>query len=142
MNKIIESIKNSTTLFCNIYPNIIAVLLVGSYARNEQKEGSDIDLVIITEDKEKFFLEDKWIKIFGKPMENTVEEWGEIKSIRIKYSEYEIEFGIGTRKWIRIPLDKGTEKVLRNGYIILFEKENCMEDIKKLVEEKDELKRT
>ena len=137
MNKVIDIIRNSTILLCKHYPNIIAVLLVGSYARNKQKEGSDIDLVIITEEKEKLIIEDKWIKIFGKPKGKSFEEWGEIKSIRVKYKEYEIEFGIGTRRWIRIPLDKGTEKVLRDGYIILFEKENCLEDIKKAVEEKE-----
>jgi len=137
MNKVIDIIRNSTILLCKHYPNIIAVLLVGSYARNEQKEGSDIDLVIIADEKEKLIIEDKWIKLFGEPKEKTLEEWGEIKSIRVKYKEYEIEFGIGTRKWIRIPLDKGTEKVLRDGYIILFEKENSLEDIEKAVEEKE-----
>jgi len=137
MNKIIENINNNTILLCNHYSNIIAVLLVGSYAINKQKEGSDIDLVIITEEKEKLIIDDKWIKIFGEPKEKTLEDWGEITSIRVKYNEYEIEFGIGTRRWIRIPLDKGTEKVLRDGYIILFEKENSLEDIKKAVEEKD-----
>jgi len=137
MNKIIENISNNTILLCNHYSNIIAVLLVGSYAINKQKEGSDIDLVIITEEKEKLIIEDRWIKIFGEPKKKTLEDWGEITSIRVNYKEYEIEFGIGTRRWIRIPLDKGTEKVLRDGYIILFEKENSLEDIKKAVEEKD-----
>ena len=50
MNKVIDIIRNSTILLCKHYPNIIAVLLVGSYARNEQKKGSDIDLVIIAEE--------------------------------------------------------------------------------------------
>ena len=90
MNKVIDFIRNSTILFCKHYPDIIAVLLVGSYARNKQKEGSDIDLVIIAEEKEKLIIEDKWINIFGEPKEKTLEEWGEIKSIRVKYKEYEI----------------------------------------------------
>ena len=34
-------------------------------------------------------------------------------------------------------MNRGTEKVLRDGYIILFEKENSLEDIKKAVEEKE-----
>jgi predicted nucleotidyltransferase len=136
MNKTIERIRNSTIVLCKCDPNIIAVLLVGSYARNEQKEGSDINLVIITEEKEKLIQEDKWIKMYGDPKKAEVEEWGDIKSLRVKYEEYEIEFGIGTKRWIRIPLEKGTEKVLKDGYIILFEKENSMKDIKKVVEEK------
>lgn len=136
MKKIIKRIRDDAILMCKCNPSIITVLLVGSYARNEQKEGSDIDLVVITNEKEKLIIEDKWIKMFGEPKDKVIEEWGEIKSLRVKYKEYEIEFGIGTEEWIRMPLDRGTERVLRDGYIIIFDRGNSMQDIGKYIEEK------
>lgn len=137
MNSTIEQIWNSTIAFCQYNLTISTVLLVGSYARNEQKEGSDIDLVIITEEKEKLIQECKWIRMYGDPKSVKIEEWGEITSIRVRYAEYEIEFGIGEKGWIKIPLDEGTEKVLKDGYIILYEKENSMKNVKKIIEEKN-----
>jgi len=136
MKKIIKRIRDDAILMCKCNPSIITVLIVGSYARNEQKEGSDIDLVVITNEKEKLIIEDKWIKMFGEPKDKVIEEWGEIKSLRVKYKEYEIEFGIGTEEWIRMPLDRGTERVLRDGYIIIFDRGNSMQDIGKYIEEK------
>lgn len=136
MKKIIKRIRDDAILMCKCNPSIITVLLVGSYARNEQKEGSDIDLVVITNEKEKLIIEDKWIKMFGEPKDKVFEEWGEIKALRVKYKEYEIEFGIGTEEWIRMPLDRGTERVLRDGYIIIFDRGNSMQDIGKYIEEK------
>ena len=41
--------------------------LVGSHAREDANEDSDVDLVILTTNLEKYFLDESWVSIFGEP---------------------------------------------------------------------------
>jgi len=50
-----------------------SLLLVGSYARNEVHQDSDIDLVLIFNDPKKYINNLDWIKEFGEI------EWYEIE---------------------------------------------------------------
>ncbi len=50
----IKEIKNRVlSSLIEFMPNILGVYLYGSYARNEEKSGSDIDILVITNAKEK-----------------------------------------------------------------------------------------
>ena len=104
--------------------DIRALALVGSYARETAKETSDIDLVIITEKPEAYLTDTEWVRIFGRAIAQKVEDYGKLTSLRVWYeSGLEVEYGFTTREWAKIPLDKGTRKVIDDGMRVLFEKE-------------------
>lgn len=104
--------------------DIRAVALVGSYAREAATESSDVDLVIITEKPQEYIANTEWIRVFGRAIAQSVEDYGKLTSLRVWYeSGLEIEYGFTTREWAKTPLDKGTRQVIKDGMRVLFEKE-------------------
>jgi len=115
LNKIIEWSKTQT--------NISRVYLVGSYANNTAEDNSDIDLVFIADKPDNYLNNKDWIYQFGKVEKINIENYARLQSLRVFYKEsFEVEFGITDYKWDKLPLDKGTEIVLNNGYSLLYEK--------------------
>lgn len=107
--------------------DIRAVALVGSYARMQANPASDVDLVIVTTDPQKYLTETKWLRVFGIVIAQKVEDYGKLTSIRAWYeSGLEIEYGFTTRDWVKTPLDKGTKRVIEDGMRVLFEKETLL----------------
>jgi len=101
--------------------NIDCVLLVGSYARGEQTEDSDIDLMILTENVDEYLTHNEWISEFGNPRSIEREDWGDVQSVRVRYTDSkEIEFGIASPSWLTDPLPVTTAEVLEGGYNELF----------------------
>ncbi|MBK9926749.1 MAG: nucleotidyltransferase domain-containing protein [Anaerolineales bacterium] len=104
--------------------DIRAVALVGSYARETATETSDVDLIIITEDPQKYLSNTEWTRVFGVVITKELEEYGKLTSLRVWYeSGIEIEYGFTTREWAKTPLDKGTKRVINDRMRVLFEKE-------------------
>jgi hypothetical protein len=103
--------------------NVQAVALVGSYARKTAKETSDLDLIIIAQHPERLLQNRTWIELFGTVAHRQIEEYGPLTSIRVYYSDNrEIEYGITDENWARMPLDKGTRRVISDGMTILYER--------------------
>lgn len=104
---------------------INAVVLVGSYARGEEREDSDVNLTIISTTP-KLLLEDKkFVENFGKVMKSQEESYGLVTSIRVWYEDnLEVDFRITSPLWISRPLDEGTLKVLKDGYKVILDKKN------------------
>ncbi|NWG34271.1 MAG: aminoglycoside 6-adenylyltransferase [Chloroflexi bacterium] len=104
--------------------DIRAVALTGSYARLQANPTSDVDLVIIVNDPQKYLAQTEWLRDFGVVITKRMEEHGKLTSLRVWYeSGLEIEYGFTTREWIAAPLDAGTKQVIENGLRVLFEKE-------------------
>ena len=104
--------------------DIQAAALVGSYARNAATDSSDVDLVIIVDDPQKYLANTEWLRVFGIVIAQKVEEYGKLTSLRAWYeSGLEIEYGFTTREWVKAPLDEGTKQVIDDGMRVLFEKE-------------------
>lgn len=111
---------------------INAIILVGSYARGTHSKSSDIDLVILTNDKENMISNPMFINQFGKQSKMGIEYYGAVTSIRVFYEEgFEVEFGIAEISWIAQPLDSGTRQILDEGYKVIIDKGNYFESIKK-----------
>ena len=104
--------------------DIRALALVGSYARETANETSDVDLVVITNDPQKYITDTEWTRVFGTVITKNVEDYGKVTSLRVWYeSGLEIEYGFTTRDWVQTPLDKGTKRIVNDGMRVLFEKE-------------------
>ena len=107
-----------------------SLLLVGSYARNEVHQDSDIDLVLIFNNPKKYINNLDWIKEFGEIERYEIEYWGRVTSIRAWYkSGIEVEFGITSAEWAETPVDSGTFRVVSDGSKILVDKYKKLEQL-------------
>ena len=105
-------------------PNVLALGLVGSYARGTAAPSSDIDLVIITSDPELYLYRVDWLSLFGTAERQQVEDYGKLVSLRAWYRDgKEMEFGFTTPAWCAEPLDEGTRQVVSGGLLVLYERE-------------------
>jgi predicted nucleotidyltransferase len=103
--------------------DVQGVALVGSYARGEAKDSSDIDLVILTDQFPKYVEDIEWTELFGAIEKDQTEDYGALTSVRVWYQNgREVEYGITTPDWAAIPLDAGTQRVIEDGMIVLFER--------------------
>ena len=114
-----DKLKNICA-WCEEDSRIKTLILVGSYARGEESENSDIDLMVVTDDKESLLSDCTWIDIYGKSREYRFEYYGPCTSVRVFYEDgTEIEYGIVGTSWLNVPLDEGTKRVLQDGYKVL-----------------------
>ncbi|HEY4475085.1 MAG TPA: nucleotidyltransferase domain-containing protein [Candidatus Paceibacterota bacterium] len=123
INKVVEWVKTEK--------DVVALAIVGSYARGTAKEDSDIDIVIITNNPEAYLDSDKWIEQFGKIKELKKEDYGLMQSRRVFYVDgYEVEFGITIPEWAKTnPIDEGTKMVIADGVKILYDKSGLLNNL-------------
>jgi predicted nucleotidyltransferase len=105
-------------------PDIRAAALVGSYARGTAKAGSDIDLILLAEEPEKYLESTTWLEQFGAVLKQQQEDYGKVTSLRAWYAGgFEIEYGWTTPDWAAPPVDSGTQQVIQDGLVVLLDKE-------------------
>jgi uncharacterized protein len=108
-------------------PDVQGIALVGSYARGAANDDSDIDLVLLTDQPQKYLADLKWMERFGTVEKYQTEDYGKLISIRAWYrNRPEVECGITTPEWAAIPLDAGTHRVISDGMTVLFERGNLL----------------
>ena len=104
--------------------SIQAAALVGSYARGTATAVSDVDLVILADPPEQFLTDLSWVRLFGSPMTAALEDYGLLKSIRVRSNDgLEIEFGVAGLQW---PLDAGSREVMSAGMRVLFDRDGLL----------------
>jgi predicted nucleotidyltransferase len=119
----IRDFLNPFITWASAQEDVQAIALVGSYARGEARDDSDIDLVILTDRPQKYLEDFKWIDRFGVVEKQQTEDYGKLISIRVWYQGgTEVEYGLTTPDWAAIPLDAGTQQVMRGGWSVLFER--------------------
>lgn len=124
-HKIIESFLDQVIGWGNVNHSVRAILLVGSYARDEPGPESDVDLVILAGSPEDFLEDPSWLKDFGEVKRSKGEDWGRVQSLRVWFANsLEVEFGFTEVTWLAKPLDPGTRQVLSDGYLFLLDKQN------------------
>lgn len=104
--------------------DVRAAVLVGSQARGTAREDSDVDLVILTREKERMVKEQDFVSVFGKVQKSQVEVYGRCTSVRVWYEDgMEVEYGLVDTDWADSPVDAGTAGVLLDGYQVLSDKD-------------------
>ena len=79
----------------SVQEDIEAIGLVGSYARGEARDDSDIDPVILASQPQKYLDDRTWIERFGAVTDQQTEDYGKLISVRVWYqSGAEVEYGI------------------------------------------------
>jgi predicted nucleotidyltransferase len=111
------------TKWASTQADIQALALVGSYARNAATETSDVDLVLITVEPDRYLQDLNWAQRFGAIEKHQLEDYGLVTSVRVWYTNgREIEYGITDQRWAAHPLDAGIRRVIADGMRILFER--------------------
>lgn len=109
--------------WAGVQPDIQAVGLVGSHARSAATDTSDIDLVVIARQPERYLHDTAWTHHFGPVQRQQVEHYGHLTSLRVWYGDgREVEYGLTDERWAALPLDAGTRQVIAGGLRVLFER--------------------
>ena len=104
-------------------PDVQALLLVGSYARGTPNPSSDVDLLVLTEEVERYTEDDAWASEFPSSKIVRRRRWGAVTERRLMTSSgLEVEVSFAVPSWACTnPLDSGTERVVRRGAQILYD---------------------
>jgi hypothetical protein len=114
-------------------PDLMALALVGSYARGEASPESDVDLILLLRNPKEYLKDRDWISEFGEPGHIVQEEWGKVTSLRVLYVDgLEVEYGLSNLEWGSDPGDEGDARVIRNGLSVLYEKNGHLSNKLKL----------
>ena len=113
---------------------IEGLALVGSRARDAATEQSDVDLIILTSERDEYFQSADWLSQFGEVQRCERETWGAVETIRATYANgLEVEYNFASPSWTDIPLDPGTRRVVSKGFRILFDPKGKLEALKRRV---------
>lgn len=89
-----------------------------------------MDLVILTDEKEKFLETPRYFACFAPVCRENVEFYGRCTSLRVFYENGpEVEFGFVDSGWADLPLDAGTRQVLSDGYRVLVDKVKAFDKV-------------
>ena len=133
----ITAFLSEFTNWASAQPDISGVALVGSYARGAARQDSDIDLMILTTDVERYFQGKAWASLFGQIERIEEEDWGAAETLRVFYEDGgETEFNFSAPAWARIPVDSGTYRVISDGMQILFDPQDLLESAQQTVLDK------
>jgi hypothetical protein len=123
----IDQFLNKVTNWASAQPDILALALIGSYARDAATDTSDVDLVLISTNPKQYLQDPGWVHQFGVVEKQQVEYYGLLTSIRVWYTDgREVEYGITDGRWSAIPLDEGSQRVISDGMLVLFEQNHIL----------------
>lgn len=109
--------------------DIRACILIGSYAKGEQRLDSDVDFIVLAQDREKWLSNTNWTKSLGTVLSTNIEQYEEVKAVRTYYSDnVELEFGFVEESWLEKPLKDATKEAVDGGFKILHDPEQLFLD--------------
>lgn len=108
-------------------PDVRAVALVGSWAREEAGPGSDLDLVVLTDDPGAYLGSDAWTAALGGELVAT-RSWGVLVERRLRTPDgLELDVGIAAPSWASTsPVDPGTVQVVSGGMRPLYDPDDLL----------------
>jgi predicted nucleotidyltransferase len=112
--------------------DVVAVALVGSWARGGARADSDLDVVVLTHNPSAYVERDDWIEGIapGAHILRTG-DWGAITERRLRLrSGLEVEVGVGLPSWAETaPVDPGTRAVVREGFRPVFDPHGLLAEL-------------
>jgi uncharacterized protein len=104
-------------------PDVAAVALVGSWAHNDARMDSDVDLVLLTDAQQSYLRDEQWVAELGGLRIVKTARWGPLTERRfVLPSGLEVEVGIAPLAWAATdPVDWGTRRVVEGGMCIIHD---------------------
>jgi uncharacterized protein len=112
--------------------DIVAVAIVGSWARDIARADSDLDVVLLTDDPSPYLDREDWITALAPGTELLrTGDWGAIAERRLVLrSGLEVEVGVGLPSWAETaPVDPGTRAVVRDGFRPVFDPHGLLAEL-------------
>jgi predicted nucleotidyltransferase len=105
-----------------------AVALVGSWARDDPRSDSDVDLLLLTDNPAAYLDEEQWAEALGAMAFVRTQQWGVVTERRVALaSGLEIEFGVTSPAWASTgPLDAGTQQAALDGLVVLHDPDQLL----------------
>jgi uncharacterized protein len=109
-------------------PDLRAVALVGSWARDAAGSDSDVDLLLLTDNREAYLDEEQWAEPLGATAFVRTQQWGVVTERRVALAGgLEIEFGVTSPAWASTsPLDAGTRQAVADGLVVLHDPDRLL----------------
>jgi predicted nucleotidyltransferase len=103
--------------------DVVAVGLVGSWAHGGARMDSDVDVVLLTEDRAHYLEDDAWVYEMGGAGLVWTRSWGPVTERRfVLPSGLEVELGVTPPSWAATdPVDEGTRRVVTDGISVLYD---------------------
>lgn len=133
----VKLIIEKVTQWASHRTDLIAVALVGSWARGLARIDSDIDLMFLTANSSSFRQDETWMnEISWAIISAEIDDW-EDKDYGILWSRHiylddktVIEFSFGFPSWASVdPIDAGTFRVINDGCQILYDPKNVLSQL-------------
>jgi predicted nucleotidyltransferase len=104
-------------------PDVAAIALVGSWARNDAWMDSDVDLVLLTDAQQNYLRDERWVAELGGLRIVKTARWGPLTERRfVLPSGLEVEVGVAPLAWATTdPVDWGTRRVVEDGMYIIHD---------------------
>jgi predicted nucleotidyltransferase len=127
----VEALLDRLTEWAEGQPAVRALGLVGSRARDQATDSSDVDVLVLTTNPGAYLTSDDWLDVFGRASRVGEREFGPIAERRVRLqSGLEVECGIGAPSWASTaPVDSGTRRVVSDGLRILHDPDGLLADL-------------
>ena len=104
-------------------PDVVAVGLAGSWARGDARMDSDVDVVLLTEDRAPYLEDGAWVYEMGGVELVWTRRWGTVTERRFALpSGLEVELVVAPLSWAATdPVDEGTRRVVTDGVSVLYD---------------------
>jgi hypothetical protein len=90
--------------------------------------GSDLDLVILSDEPDRLIGRDGWGSFIGGARFVRRQAWGIVVEVRLELaSGLGVELDFAPATWARVPLDAGTRRVLGDGACSLHDPEGLLQ---------------
>jgi Nucleotidyltransferase domain len=113
----VDEVVARAGLWAHAQPDVLAVVVVGSYAYERPRMSSDVDLVMVSTRVGEHLADLAFIQTItptGRVIRR--QQWGPVHERRVRLrSGLQVEFGLTTPDWVALPLDAGTAAVLSHG---------------------------
>lgn len=102
--------------------DVVAVAVVGSYARRAERMASDVDIMILAADPDELTNVHWFLKLRPNARLIRSMNWGPVRERRMRLaSGLQVELNFATVSWAVLPLDAGTRRVLGDGHRIIYD---------------------
>jgi predicted nucleotidyltransferase len=121
----VERVLAAFAAWAPAHRDVLAVGLVGSWARGAARMDSDVDVVVVSTSPEARVIAAAWPAGLRAAPVLRRRRWGVLLETRLGLDDgLEVEIGVVPVSWTAVdPLDAGTARVVRDGMRIVYDPE-------------------